>query len=170
MALACDYRIAADALAASPAPVKALVMNLDRTPRNPNLMVWERRPWLIDHGSALYAHHGWQGVDDAKTRTPFPLTARHVLLREADGLEEADERLAAHLDGDVLAAVLAQLPDALLLDEVGGAEFATGDEARERYHRYLTTRLQAPRPFVAEAVRQREAVLAEPARPLSARR
>lgn len=148
----------------------ALTTNPDRTPRNPNLMVWERRPWLIDHGSALYAHHDWKGVDDAKTRTPFPLTAKHVLLREADGLEAADERLAARLGGDVLAAILAQLPDALLLDTVGGADFSSADEARERYRRYLTTRLEAPRPFVAEAVRQREALLREPARPLSARR
>jgi hypothetical protein len=148
----------------------ALTTNPDRTPRNPNLMVWERRPWLIDHGSALYAHHDWKGVAEAKTRTPFPLTAKHVLLREADGLEEADERLAARLSGEVLAAIVRQLPESLLLDEVGGAEFATADEARERYRRYLATRLEAPRPFAAEAVRQREALLREPARALSARR
>jgi hypothetical protein len=148
----------------------ALTTNPDRTPRNPNLLVWERRPWLIDHGSALYAHHDWKGVDDARSRTPFPHIAKHVLLREADGLEEADERLAARLSPDVLAAILAQLPAELLLDDVGGAEFGTADEARERYHRYLRARFEAPRPFVAEAVRQREAVLREPARPLSARR
>jgi len=148
----------------------ALTTNPDRTPRNPNLLVWERTPWLIDHGSALYAHHGWNGVDEAKTRTPFPLTAKHVLLREAEGLEEADARLAAGLSPDVLADVLARVPDALLLDEVAGREFATGDEARGRYLRYLSTRLEAPRPFVAEAVRAREALLREPPRPLSARR
>jgi len=148
----------------------ALTTNPDRTPRNPNLLVWERRPWLIDHGSALYAHHDWKGVDEAKTRTPFPLTARHVLLREAGGLEEADERLAARLTPDLLADVLARVPDALLLDEVAGREFATGREARARYHRYLSTRLEAPRPFAAEAVRAREALLREPPRPLSARR
>jgi len=148
----------------------AFTTNPDRTPRNPNLLVWERRPWLIDHGSALYAQHDWKTVDDARTRTPFPLIARHVLLREADGIQEADERLAARLEGGVLAELLRQVPDALLLDEVAGREFDTGDEARERYHRYLATRLEAPRPFVAEAVRAREAVLAEPPRPLSARR
>jgi hypothetical protein len=109
-------------------------------------------------------------VDEARTRTPFPLTAKHVLLRDADGLEEADERLAALLPPDVLAAILRQVPPELLLDDVGGAEFATADEARERYHRYLVTRLEAPRPFVAEAVRQREALLREAPRPLSARR
>ncbi|MFL5383674.1 MAG: HipA family kinase [Longimicrobiaceae bacterium] len=148
----------------------ALVTNPDRTHRNPNLMVWERRPWLIDHGSALYAHHDWKTVDEARTRTPFPLTARHVLLREASAIEEADARLAARLGADVLAAILAQLPAALLLDEVAGADFATADEARDRYRRYLAARLEAPRPFVAEAARAHEAARREPPRPLSARR
>lgn len=148
----------------------ALTTNPDRTPRNPNLMVWERRPWLIDHGSALYAHHDWKTVDEARTRTPFPLIAKHVLLRDAAALEAADERLAAMLTPDVLADRLAAVPDALLLDEVAGRDFSTGDEARERYVRYLTTRLEAPRPFLAEALRARDALLREPARPLSARR
>jgi hypothetical protein len=156
--------------AASVVWLDALVTNPDRTHRNPNLMVWERRPWLIDHGSALYAHHDWKTVDEARTRTPFPLIARHVLLRDADGIRDADERLAARLTPDALDDILAAVPDELLLDQVAGREFATGDEARERYRRYLTTRLEAPRAFVDEAVRAREAVLAEPPRPLSARR
>src|SRR3954467_14627533 len=37
----------------------ALCMNVDRTPRNPNLLVWHGRVWLIDHGAALYVHHAW---------------------------------------------------------------------------------------------------------------
>lgn len=148
----------------------ALTTNPDRTHRNPNLMVWDRRPWLIDHGSALYAHHDWKTVDEARTRTPFPLTSKHVLLREATMLEAVDAGLAAKLAPEVLADVLSRVPDALLLDEVAGREFATGDEARERYVRYLSTRLEGPRPFVAEAVRAHETVLREPPRKLSARR
>jgi hypothetical protein len=31
----------------------ALVTNVDRTARNPNLLEWHRRIWLIDHGAAL---------------------------------------------------------------------------------------------------------------------
>src|SRR3982750_242366 len=31
----------------------ALVSNVDRTPRNPNLLMWHRRLWLIDHGAGL---------------------------------------------------------------------------------------------------------------------
>ena len=35
----------------------ALVTNVDRTPQNPNILVWHRALWLIDHGAALYFHH-----------------------------------------------------------------------------------------------------------------
>jgi hypothetical protein len=37
----------------------AFCTNPDRTHRNPNLLIWNRKPWLIDHGAALYAHHNW---------------------------------------------------------------------------------------------------------------
>src|SRR5215212_154607 len=54
----------------------ALVTNPDRTHRNPNLLVWDRRPWLIDHGAALYAHHDWASVDDARTRSSFAMIGK----------------------------------------------------------------------------------------------
>jgi hypothetical protein len=148
----------------------SLVTNPDRTHRNPNLLLWDRRPWLIDHGAALYAHYDWRGVDEARTRTPFPLVKNHVLLRLAGDLEAADERLSARLTDDVLAGVLERVPDALLLDDAGGAEFESADAARGRYREYLRTRLQPPRAFAAEAARARDALLAEPPRRMSARR
>jgi hypothetical protein len=148
----------------------ALVTNPDRTHRNPNLLVWDRRPWLIDHGAALYAHYDWKNVDEARTRTPFALTKNHVLLRHAGDLEAADARLSAALSEDVVAGVLARVPDALLMDEVSGAEWDSADEARARYRAYFATRLRAPRDFAAEAVRARDAALREPPRKLSARR
>src|SRR5687768_15879472 len=55
----------------------AFVTNPDRTHRNPNLMICQRRPWLIDHGASLYAHHGWDSVDAERTHTPFPLIKDH---------------------------------------------------------------------------------------------
>jgi hypothetical protein len=148
----------------------AFVTNPDRTHRNPNLMIWERKPWLIDHGAALYMHHDWASVDDARTRTAFPLIAQHVLLAHSGDLQAADAELAPRLTRDVIASVLARVPDALLTDPVAGGEFATAHEARERYVAYLTRRLDAPREWVAQAVAAREAVRDAPPRPLSARR
>lgn len=148
----------------------ALVTNPDRSHRNPNLLVWRRGPWLIDHGGALYAHHDWPTVDEARTRTPFPRIRDHVLLDRAGDLGAVDATLAGALSPDVVAGVLARVPDALLTDPVGGREFASAAAARARYVEYLTIRLRAPRDFVAEATRAQAQARREPPRPLSARR
>lgn len=88
-------------LAADVVWLDALTTNVDRTPRNPNLLVWHGRMWLIDHGAALYLHH--QGLDPARdgTRT-FPLIAQHVLLPCAGSIVAAHERNAPRLTREVL--------------------------------------------------------------------
>jgi len=147
-----------------------LMTNPDRTHRNPNLLIWKRSPWLIDHGSALYAHHDWAGTDESRTRSPFPRIREHVLLDQSEGLEAVDAPLAGALTEDRIAAVLDLIPDPLLLDQVRGVEFPTADAARARYRTYLTTRLLAPRNFVTEAIAARDRQRSERPRPLSARR
>ena len=148
----------------------AYTTNPDRTHRNPNLLVWERRPWLIDHGAALYAHHDWPGVDDERTRTPFAMIRDHVLLALADDVDAADAELAPRITEALLEEILASVPDTLLLAAIGAPEFATADEARARYHRYLLDRLEAPRGFVGEARSARATLLASPPLRLEARR
>ena len=149
----------------------AFTTNPDRTPHNPNLLVWKRRPWLIDHGAALYAHHDWGSVDEARTVTSFPLIRSHVLLHGAGDLAAADAACAALLSPDVIAAVVDSVPDELYLDHVGApAEFASAADARERYHAYLSRRLMPPRAFAAEAIAAQGQVRREPPRHLSARR
>jgi len=152
----------------------ALVTNPDRTPRNPNLLVWRRSPWLIDHGGALYAQHDWARVDEARTRTPFPRIGEHVLLDRAGDLAAVDAALAAALTPETIAAILTQVPDELLRpaprEGSGPPEFPSAAAARARYHDYLATRLRAPRDFVAEAARAQAEARRAPARPLSSRR
>jgi HipA-like protein len=149
----------------------AFTTNPDRTAHNPNLLIWQRRAWIIDHGAALYAHHDWPSVDDARTRTSFPLIRSHILLAASGDLAAADEQSAAALSGNVIESVLAAVPDDLLLDDAAGRpEFATASEARERYVGYLTRRLRAPRAFASEAVAAQEQVRREPPLHLSARR
>jgi len=127
----------------------ALVSNVDRTPRNTNMLMWHRAPWLIDHGSTLYFHHspGWMD-DDARARSPFAAIREHVLLRHATAIEQEDESLAAALTPEVVADVLSAVPDAWLARDVTHSP----DEIRNAYGRYLTTRLEPPRTFVEEAV------------------
>jgi hypothetical protein len=149
----------------------AFTTNPDRTPHNPNLLIWDRRPWLIDHGAALYAHHDWSSVDDARTATSFPLIRSHVLLGVSGDLADADAHCADRLDADLFAAILDEVPDDLLLDAAGEPpEFRSAADARDRYRRYLSRRLQAPRAFTAEAIAAQGQVRREPPRHLSARR
>ncbi|HST62758.1 MAG TPA: HipA family kinase [Longimicrobium sp.] len=157
-------------LAAGIVWLDAFTTNPDRTARNPNLLIHERRPWLIDHGAALYAQHNWPSVDEARTRTPFPLIKDHVLLAGSGDLDAADEQAAARLTDAVLAEIVAHLPEALLADRALAQDFATPDEARARYLDYLRTRMRAPRAFVAQAAEARETLRREPRPRLHSRR
>jgi hypothetical protein len=148
----------------------AYTTNPDRTHRNPNILIWQRRPWLIDHGAAIYAHHSWNTVDRERTRTAFPLIRDHVLLTLADDLEGADRRLAGRITPGMLDEVLGAVPDALLLDPLIAGEFAGAEQARLRYREYLTERLAEPRLFLAEAVEARDQRLHEPVFRRTARR
>lgn len=158
-------------LAASIVWLDAFTTNPDRTHRNPNLMIWERRPWLIDHGAALYAHHDWSSVDDARARSAFPLIRSHVLLASAGDIAAADARAVARLTPDALAEIVSAVPDDLLTDtSAGPADFASADEARDRYLRYLTTRLAPPRAWVAAAITAQQQLRVEEPQHLKARR
>jgi hypothetical protein len=131
----------------------ALVTNPDRTVRNPNLLVWHGRLWLIDHGAALYIHHTWRDPDE-HARRPFERIRDHVLLPFAGSIEEADGRHASRIDAAFLTELVDALPDAWLpTDPVAGL----AADQRAAYVRYLLRRLEAPRTFVEEAERARRA-------------
>jgi hypothetical protein len=125
------------ALAAAVVWLDALVENVDRTPRNPNLLRWHGNLWLIDHGAALYVHHG-MGDPLAAARRPFPAIRDHVLLGVAGSLVEADARLAPRARPDAAAALVPP-------------EWANGAP----YAEHLTRRLEAPREWLEEAERAR---------------
>lgn len=130
-----------------------LVVNPDRTPRNPNLVVQDGRTWLIDHGSALYVHHAWADPDEHAAR-PFERIADHVLLPFADSIDEADARLAPRLDTATLDGILAAIPPGWLTD----TRFDGPDAERDAYRRYLSRRIEARPTWVAEAERARRDV------------
>ena len=131
----------------------ALVTNPDRSARNPNLLVWHGRTWLIDHGAALYVHHAWRDPDE-HARRPFERIADHVLLPFAGSIADADARLAPLVTEALLGDLVAALPDDWLAPDP-----LIGDAAAQRraYVAYLLRRLAPPRPFVGEADRVRAA-------------
>jgi hypothetical protein len=148
----------------------ALITNPDRTARNPNLLVWQRKPWLIDHGAALYMHYDWPSVNDARVATPFPLIKQHVLLLRSGDLDGAAAAAVSALGDDVLRAILGSVPERLLMDPLTGDDAADVGTARERYITYLRERRNASPIFTAAAIEARAVLRAAPAQPFSARR
>jgi HipA-like protein len=126
----------------------AFITNVDRTPRNTNLLTWQSGLWLIDHGASLYFHHRWDGWQD-KTDSPFPQIKDHVLLPLAVDLAAADERLRPRLTDQVINEVVAGVPEAWLGDE---PLFASADAHRAAYSTYLSARLNGPRRWLQEAI------------------
>ena len=129
----------------------ACVTNLDRTPRNTNMLVWHGKLWLIDHGAALYFQHDWRDFL-ARANSPFSLIKDHVLLPFASRLAEVDASMAAALAPERLAGIVQLIPDAWLQDE---PTFTSKAEHRNAYLAWLEQRLAAPRAFVEEAIRAR---------------
>jgi hypothetical protein len=136
----------------------AFVTNVDRTPRNANMLMWHRKLWLIDHGAALYFHHNWPDYL-ARATSHFALIKDHVLLGQASQLEEANRRMTEALTPQVIEGIVALIPDEFLDDD----PLFTGDDAkqqhRDAYRQYLLKRIQSPHLFVEEALRARSAHL-----------
>jgi hypothetical protein len=128
----------------------AYVTNVDRTPRNTNMLMWHRKLWLIDHGAALYFHHKWDNYL-RRSREPFTLIKDHVLLRFADSLNDADSKMTALLTPEVVGAAVKLIPDAWL----DGDASSGGGGGRDAYAEYLLSRLEPPRAFLEEAIRAR---------------
>jgi hypothetical protein len=125
----------------------AFVDNVDRTWRNPNLLLWHRMPWLIDHGASLWWHHTWRSREAAATRE-LRGADHHVLLRSAGPLDAADAELAPLVDATLLHGLLSLVPDEWLVSEPDALRttevpFASADEARAAYVDVLTARLDA---------------------------
>ena len=118
----------------------AFTANVDRSWRNPNLLLWHGDLWVIDHGASLYFHHGWRsGVGDPAKFAAQPWdVSGHVFETCADRARELDSEISAALGADVLAGVLAEVPD-LWLEPVPGAE--TPDALRAAYVEFLLARL-----------------------------
>ncbi len=129
----------------------AYVTNVDRTPKNPNMLVWHRALWLIDHGAALYFQHSWDAYLE-RSQSAFAPIKDHVLLPWATRLREAEATLRERLTPEVLERTVALIPDEWL----GGEEvFQSKEEHRAGYLAWLRERLKATPLFIQEAERAR---------------
>ncbi len=133
----------------------AYVTNVDRTPRNTNMLMWHRRLWLIDHGAALYFHHSWNNYLQ-RSRDPFPMIKDHVLLRFASALQAINSKMTGLVTPEMIDRIVKLIPDSWLL---GDSLFAERNQHREAYREYLLSRLEPPHVFLEEAIRARSLYL-----------
>ncbi|MBX9398942.1 hypothetical protein K4749_36520 [Streptomyces sp. TRM72054] len=113
----------------------ALVNNVDRSWRNPNLLIWHGELWLIDHGATMIWHHNWPGAAAFAAR-PYD-ASEHALCSFAPDVAAAAAALAPLVTEELLAEVTAEIPDAWLTGEPG---FDTPDDLRRAYARELLAR------------------------------
>ena len=124
-----------------------LLTNVDRTPRNTNMLMWHKELWLIDHGASLYFHHTWHNWKEHAVR-PFVQVKDHVLLPRATELDSVDKAFRGLLTDERIRAIVSLLPDEWL---GGDSPAATPDALREAYYLFLTTRIASSGIFVKEA-------------------
>lgn len=132
-----------------------LIMNVDRTPRNTNMLIWHKELWLIDHGAAFYFHHSQQNPEE-QARRGFTQVKDHVLLPYATELDTVDKTYRAILTPERIQAIVAAIPDDWL---TGDFEYSSAEENRQVYATFLNTRLAHTEIFIKEAQNARKALV-----------
>jgi hypothetical protein len=132
----------------------ALLMNVDRTVRNTNLLMWRKELWIIDHGASLYFHHTWSNWEEQSLK-PFVQIKDHVLLQLAGELERVDENFRSILTQEKVASIVSLVPDEWLVNESA----SNADENRKVYEQFLLNRISQSHIFVKEAQHARQALI-----------
>ncbi|MFK7843656.1 MAG: HipA family kinase [Rhodothermales bacterium] len=127
----------------------AFVTNIDRTPRNANMLMWHKKLWLIDHGASLYFHHAWNNHLE-RSKDAFPAIKDHVLLPYATKLEETALGMKEKLTSEVIQDIVGLIPASWM---TGNTPFDDIDAHREAYIAYFAHRLDLPNTFLEEAAR-----------------
>jgi hypothetical protein len=125
--------------------IDCLLLNVDRTARNTNMLMWNKELWLIDHGAALYFHHAGMEWEEA-AKKPFVNSKDHVLLPQASELDAADTALKELLTPECIRNIISLLPDEWLM-----TDDQTATEVRDMYSHFLNTRIKFSHLFVNEA-------------------
>ncbi|MFA5245938.1 MAG: HipA family kinase [Pedobacter sp.] len=132
----------------------ALLMNMDRTCRNTNMLIWHKELWLIDHGASLYFHHTWQNWEEQALK-PFNLIKDHVLLSKASELKLIDNQFKTLLSIERIKEIVSMIPDDWLEDSI----FQSSEGHRNAYISFLEKRISKSEIFVNEALNAREILI-----------
>lgn len=114
----------------------SFITNVDRTFRNTNLLIWNKKLWLIDHGASFYFHHSWDNWKNNAV-TPFTMIKDHALITKATELARVHEEFRALLNDDLLYEIVNLIPEEFLNWE----EISDKEEIKSIYFQFLSTRL-----------------------------
>jgi hypothetical protein len=132
----------------------SFLMNVDRTVRNTNMLMWHKELWLIDHGASLYFHHAWSNWQE-QSEKPFVQIKDHVLLQWASELISADETFRAKLNEEVTRSIVQLIPSEWLSSDA----LPDAEENRKVYEQFLLNRLHHSQIFIKQAIDAREALI-----------
>jgi len=132
----------------------AFLMNVDRTARNTNMLIWNKELWLIDHGASLYFHHNWEHWKEQSVR-PFAQIKDHVLLPQASMLQEADQAMKGLLNRQVIDNIVALIPD----NWIEAVFEENAQTVRNIYSEFLGIRLEHSEIFVNQALHARASLI-----------
>ncbi len=133
----------------------SLITNIDRTPRNPNLLMWNRELWLIDHGASLYFHHAWDRWTAGEHKS-FPAIKDHILLQFATCLDDAAGLFQQTITPSLIGQILTQIPDEWLWEET---DSLSPEQKRNAYQDFLVSRVLNIQLLTKEADDARQAGL-----------
>ena len=129
--------------------------NVDRTPRNPNLLLWHRQLWLIDHGATIYTQHGWSGDLEAIATSAAARSQSSGIMCCCRLQARSARRTCACTASDFGSVGGRRRGSDALLD--GTLPFSSPERHREAYATHLAGRLVGPRTRVDEAEEARHA-------------
>jgi hypothetical protein len=132
----------------------ALLMNVDRTVRNTNLLMWRKELWIIDHGASLYFHHSWTNWEEQSVK-PFVPVKDHVLLKWASELDSVDKDFRTLLSKEKIVSIVRLIPGDWLVSQSA----PDADENRKVYEQFLLNRISHSHIFVNEAQNARQALI-----------
>ena len=132
-----------------------LIMNLDRTARNANMLTWRGDLWLIDHGAALYFHHNWTGHETSK-KSEFALIKDHILLPQAGSLADIDLNCKHRITKDKVSEIVELVPDSWLTDYDPAY---SPSQIKEVYIDFIWYRIEHSDIFLNKAINARAALI-----------
>ncbi len=130
----------------------SFLMNVDRTARNTNMLIWHKELWLIDHGASLYFHHAWDNWEEQLSK-PFVQIKDHVLLGKASSVREVNQKYSAYFSEENIRQILAIVPDEWLVEE---GRSLSAEEVRAVYVEFLTRRVQQSEVFIKQIEHERK--------------